>query len=135
MHEHYHYLSTFCILGNPVGFTTKLYGSYTSTLSHIRGHQLLFNKGNAYNGTDFTCPSSGLYLFLVTIITSNTHNGVWIYKNSEILTLAWSGENPQNNGASAFAVIWLDPGDNVFLGPAGNLDVDGESTFTGVKIH
>lgn len=118
-----------------MGFTAKINGRYSNGLAHIQSHELLFNKGNAYNGTVFTCQSSGLYLFLVTIITSNTNNGVWIYKNSKQLTLAWTGGDPQKNGASAFAITWLDPGDHVYLRPAASLIIDGESTFTGVKIH
>lgn len=117
-----------------MGFTARLNGTYSSTLSHIRGHELIFNQGNAYNGIDFTCPSSGLYLFLVTLITTDVNDGVWIYKNSVQLTLAWSGVDPQNNGASAFAVTWLDPGDHVYLRPNSLLNVDGKSAFTGVKI-
>lgn len=127
--------STFCILGNPIGFTARLNGTYSSKSSHIRGHEIIFNLGNAYNGTDFTCPSPGLYLFLVTLITTDINNGVWIYKNSVQLTLAWSGADPQNNGASAFAVIWLDPPDHVYLLPHSTLHVEGRSVFSGVKIH
>lgn len=118
-----------------MGFTAKINGRYSNGLAHIQSHELLFNKGNAYNGTVFTCQSSGLYLFLVTIITTISNNGVWIYKNSQKLTVAWSGGNPGNNGASTFAVTWLNPGDQVYLRPHIALYIDPESAFGGVKIY
>ena len=38
-----------------VGFTTKLpTATYSSTSSIIRGSEILYNGGNAYNGTVFT---------------------------------------------------------------------------------
>lgn len=118
-----------------MGFTAKINGSYSNGLAYIQGHELLFNKGNAYNGTVFTCQSSGLYLFLVTLYTSSANDGVWIYKNSQKLTVAWSGGNPRYNGASTFAVTWLNPGDQVYLRPHKALYIDPESTFGGVKIY
>lgn len=118
-----------------MGFTTKLQGSYSSTSSYIEGYSILFNKGNAYNGTVFTCPSPGLYLFEVSMITSSTFNGTWIYKNSQQLTLVYSGSSPQGNGASVSAATWLNTGDHVYLRPyTSSLSLDGNSAFTGVKI-
>lgn len=116
-----------------MGFTTKLQGSYSSTSSYIEGYLILFNKGNAYNGTVFTCPSPGLYLFQVSIISGSTNNGIWIYKNSQQLTLVYSGSNPQS--ASVSAATWLNTGDHVHLRPhSSSLSLDGNSAFTGVKI-
>nr|XP_034310216.1 uncharacterized protein LOC117683979 [Crassostrea gigas] len=119
-----------------IGFTTKLDGMYSSSLSNIRGSPILFNKGNAYNGTVFTCPSPGIYLFHVSVITTSDNNGVWIYKNSHQLTLAYSGTSPQANGASVSAATWLDTGDHVYLRPYSSslLILDGNSAFIGVKI-
>ncbi|XP_078321967.1 complement C1q-like protein 4 [Crassostrea virginica] len=119
-----------------VGFTTKLSGSYSSTSSNIRGSPILYNGGNAYNGTVFTCPSPGLYLFHVSMITSTELGGIWIYKNSQQLTLAWAGVgDPQWNGASVSAAVWLDVGDQVYLRPHGStLRLDSNSAFTGVKL-
>ena len=121
-----------------VGFTTKLSGSYSSTSSNIRGREnsILYNGGNGYNGTVFTCPSSGLYLFHVSLLSSTKSGGCWIYKNSQQLTLAYTGANPQLNGASVSAVVWLDVGDQVYLRPHGSsLSLDGNSAFTGVKVN
>lgn len=124
-----------CVIETSVGFTTKLQGSYGSTSSNIEGTSILFNKGNAYNGTVFTCPSPGLYLFHVSIITSSTYNGIWIVKNSQRLTLAYSGGSPESNGASVSAATWLDAGDHVYLQPYGSsLSLDSNSAFTGIKI-
>ena len=120
-----------------VGFTTKLQQTtYSSTTSNIRGGTILYNGGNAYNGTVFTCPSPGLYLFYVSLITSN-YNGIWIYKDSRRLTLAWAGQTPKHNAASVSAVVWLDLGDKVYLriNHSSALHVDGNSVFTGVKVN
>lgn len=118
-----------------MGFTTKLVGNYNDKLAHIQGHNLLFNQHNAYSGTDATCPSSGLYLFLVTLYTTDANDGVWIYKNSQKLTATWSGGYTQNNGASTVAVTWLNPGDQVYLRPHKALYINPESAFGGVKIY
>ncbi|XP_078321148.1 uncharacterized protein LOC111115354 [Crassostrea virginica] len=119
-----------------VGFTTKLSGSYSSTSSNIRGYNNLYNGGNGYNGTVFTCPSSGLYLFHVSLLSSTKSGGIWIYKNSQQLTLAFAGSDPQNNGASVSAAVWLDVGDQVYLRPySSSLSLDGNSAFTGVKVN
>ncbi|XP_022309586.2 uncharacterized protein LOC111115218 [Crassostrea virginica] len=122
---------------NAVGFTTKLPSTtYSSTSSIIRGSPILYNGGNAYNGTVFTCPSPGLYLFDVSLLSITKNNGIWIYKNSQQLTLAWAGGDPQKNGASVSAAVWLDVGDQVYLRPhRSSLYIDGNSAFTGVKIN
>nr|XP_022303218.1 adiponectin-like [Crassostrea virginica] len=121
---------------NALGFTTKLSGSYSSSSSIIKGSKILYNGGNAYNGTVFTCPSSGLYLFHVSLLSSTKNNGCWIYKNSQQLTLAYTGGNPQYNGASVSAAVWLDVGDQVYLRPySSSLYVDHNSAFTGVKVN
>ena len=120
-----------------VGFTTRLYSTiYSSSSSIIRGGTILYNGGNAYNGTVFTCPSPGLYLFYVSLITTN-QNGIWIYKDSRQLTVAWAGQTPKHNAASASAVVWLDLGDKVYLriNHSSSLNVDGNSVFTGVKVN
>ncbi|XP_078321678.1 uncharacterized protein LOC144621765 [Crassostrea virginica] len=119
-----------------VGFTTKLSGSYSNKSTIIRGSTILYNGGNAYNGTVFTCPSPGLYLFHVSLISTTVYDGSWIYKNSQQLTLAYTGGTPQNNGASVSAAVWLDVGDQVYLRPYGSsLYLDGNSAFTGVKVN
>nr|XP_022305015.1 uncharacterized protein LOC111112022 isoform X2 [Crassostrea virginica] len=121
-----------------VGFTTRLgSATYRSSSSIIGGSKIFYNGGNAYNGTVFTCPSPGLYLFYVSVMTNTRNSGIRIYKNSQQLTLAWSGMgSPQYNGASTSAVVWLDVGDQVFLRPYGSsLVVTGESVFTGVKVN
>lgn len=129
-------LINLCILDTPVGFTTKLSGTYSDRTSHIKGHSILYNQGNAYNGTVFTCPSSGQYLFHVSIITNSNSNGIWIYKNSKALTLIYSGTASQMNGASASAAMWLDTGDHVYLRPySSSLNLDSNSAFTGAKIN
>lgn len=103
------------------------YGSYSSTTNVIKGNQILFNQGNAYNGTVFTCPSSGLYFFHVSVLSMSNGNGVYIYKNS--------GGDPQNNGASVSSAMWLDIGDQVYLLPhSSSLHLDSNSAFTGIKI-
>nr|XP_022305010.1 uncharacterized protein LOC111112018 [Crassostrea virginica] len=119
-----------------VGFTTKLSGNYGSSSSIIRGHTILYNEGNAYNGTVFTCPSPGLYVFYVSVITKTTNSGIWIYKNSQQLTVAWFGGDPLWNSASVSAAMWLNIGDQVYLRPqSSTLNVDHNSVFTGVKIN
>ena len=118
-----------------LGFTTKLHRSTYSSACMVRGSSILYNGGNAYNGTVFTCPSSGLYLFHVSMLTNTKRGGIWIYKNSQQLTLAWAGGDPKNNGASVSAAVWLDVGDQVYLRPYDLLDLDGNSAFTGVKIN
>lgn len=134
----YHLMHFICVVATKntyVGFTTKLWGSYSSTTTVIKGYQILFNQGNAYNGTVFTCPSPGLYLFHVSVLCSSETNGIWIYKNSQQLTLAYSGGDPQLNGASVSAAMWLDIGDQVYLLPhSSSLQLDSNSVFTGIKI-
>lgn len=117
-----------------VGFTTKL-GGHSSVSTVIRGSKVLFNQGNAYNGTVFTCPSPGLYFFHVSVITSTSGNGIWIFKNFKELTLAFSGASPSGNGASVSAATWLKYGDQVYLLPLQTgFSLDGNSAFTGIKI-
>ena len=59
-----------------------------------------------------------------------------MYKNSQYLTLAYSGGNPRHTGAPASAAMWLDEGDQVYLRPYGSsLYLDGNSAFTGVKVN
>lgn len=124
------------LLENPVGFTTKLQVFDNGSSIIIKGYEILYNQGNAYNGTVFKCPSPGLYLFQVSIITMVHHTGVWIYKNSQPQTLVSSGSSPQNNGASVSAATWLDTGDLVHLRPHNELlRLDSNSAFTGVKIN
>nr|XP_022294716.1 collagen alpha-1(VIII) chain-like [Crassostrea virginica] len=122
---------------NAVGFTTKLpTTTYRSTSSIIRGSPILYNGGNAYNGTVFTCPSPGLYFFHVSLLSNTKDGGIYIYKNSQQLTLAYAGHYPQWNGASVSAATWLDVGDQVYLRPfSSSLYVDRNSAFTGVKIN
>ena len=130
-------LSSLCLSITAIGFTVKLpTTTYTSRSSNILGNPILYNGGNAYNGTVFTCPSPGLYLFHVSLISTTVHDGSWIYKNSQQLTLAYTGGTPQNNGASVSAAVWLDVGDQVYLRPYGSsLYLDGNSAFTGVKVN
>ena len=127
----------YCISIATVGFSTTLGGTYSSSSSIIRGGRLFYNGGNAYNGTVFTCPSPGLYLFQVSLITVTRSNGIWIYKNSQRLALAFSGHvNTQGNSASVSAAVWLDVGDQVFLRPyTSSLSVDPNSAFIGVKVN
>lgn len=124
----------FYVIGVSIGFTTKLSGTYTSGSDNIRGNQILYNQGSAYSGTVFTCPSPGLYLFQVSLITQK-EDGIWIYKNSQVLTYAYSGFNSNFNSGSVSAAVWLDIGDQVSLRPNGvPITLDGNSAFTGVKI-
>nr|XP_022305497.1 uncharacterized protein LOC111112347 [Crassostrea virginica] len=130
-------LKTFTKNDTAVGFTTVLSGSYSSTSSIIRGSLILYNGGNAYNGTVFTCPSPGLYLFHVSLMSNSRLGGILIYKNSQQLTLAYTGdENPHVNGASVSAAVWLSVGDQVYLCPYSSpLWINLNSAFTGVKVH
>ncbi|XP_078321743.1 uncharacterized protein LOC144621791 [Crassostrea virginica] len=123
---------------NAVGFTTKLHqATYSSTSSNIRGSTILYNGGNAYNGTVFTCPKPGLYLFHVSLLTRTKYGGIWIYKNSQKLTIAYAGNvDPQYNGASVSAAVWLDVGDQVYLrAHTSPMLVDNNSVFTGVRVN
>lgn len=132
-----HLMHCICVEGTIetyVGFTTKLSGAFNSN-TVIKGSEVLFNYGNAYNGTVFNCPSPGLYLFQVSIIISDSNSGIWIYKNSKSLTLVYSGDNPQRNGASVSAAVWLNTGDHVYLLSHGSQILDHNSVFTGVKIN
>lgn len=129
-----HFICVVATKNTYVGFTTKLSGTYSST-TVIKGNQILFNQGNAYNGTVFTCPSPGLYFFYVSVLSTSIANGVWIYKNSQQLTLAYSGGDPKYNGASVSAAMWLDVDDQVYLMPSSSsLYLDSNSVFTGIKI-
>ena len=49
------------------------------------------------------------------MLTNTNRGGIWIYKNSQQLTLAFAGHNPQWDGASVSAAMWLDVGDQVYL--------------------
>ena len=124
-------------LDTAVGFTTQLTGNYSSTSSIIQGYNILYNGGNAYNGTVFTCPSPGLYLFHVSLMSTTQYGGILIFKNSHPLTIAYVGNgDPQYNGASVSAAVWLDLGDQVYLRPSiSTLYVNGNSAFTGVKVN
>ena len=127
-----------CFTDTAVGFTTRLQQTtFSSSSSIIRGSPILYNGGNAYNGTVFTCPSPGLYLFHVSVLTNTERGGIWIYKNTQQLTLAYAGYgDPQWNGASVSAAVWLDVGDQVYLRPySSTLFIDPESVFTGVKVN
>ena len=121
-----------------VGFTARLSGSYSSISSIIPGNDILYNVGNAYNGTVFTCPSPGLYLFQVSLITNRVSNGIYIIRNSQPLVSTYCGHvDTFGNGASVSAAMWLDVGDQVYLRPyTSNLNLlAGFSVFTGVKIN
>ena len=102
------------------------------------GSPIFYNGGNAYNGTVFTCPSPGLYLFQVSLLTRTKYGGIWIYNSTQQLTLANAGYvNPQWNGASVSAAVWLDVGDQMYLRPHTShmlLDQNSRSVFTGVKV-
>ena len=127
-----------CFTDTAVGFTTRLQQTtYSSSSSIIQGSPILYNGGNAYNGTVFKCPRPGLYLFHVSVIANTKSGGIWIYKNSQMLTLAYAGNgDPQFNGASVSAAVWLDVGDQVYLRPHGSpLHLNSNSVFTGVKIN
>ena len=72
----------------------------------------------------------------MTVFTATKNNGICIYKNSQQLTLAYSGYDPQYNGASTSAAVLLDVGDQVLLRPYdSSLLVFRESVFTGVKVN
>lgn len=117
------------------GITVRLMGVYSNTSSNIESYMILYNQGSALIGTVFTCPSPGLYLFQVSVITFSDYNGIRLYKNFQQLTLAYSGASPQANGASVSAVTWWDIGDDVYLRPHNSsLDVDFNSVLTGIKI-
>ena len=122
-----------------MGFTTKIRGSYSSTSSIIRGYDILYNGGNAYNGTVFTCPSPGLYLLHVTLFTGTQSGGIYIYKNLQQLALAYGGNgDPQSHGASVSTVMLLDVGDQVYLLPSSStptLIVNAQSVFMGAKVN
>ena len=123
-------------LDTAVGFTTKLSGSYSGISSIIRGYDILYNGGNAYNGTVFTCPSPGLYLFHVTLFTDTQTGGIYIYENTKRLFLAYGGTGDQHfNGASVSAALLLHIGDQVYLRPFGQTHIYDESVFMGVKVH
>ena len=131
-------LWSLCLSITAVGFTVKLpTTTYTSRSSNILGNPILYNGGNAYNGTVFTCPSPGLYLFHVSMLTKTKYGGIWIYKNTQQLTLAYAGHgDPQWNGASVSAAVWLDVGDQIYLRPHNSLMViDQNSVFTGVRVN
>lgn len=129
----------FSFLENLVGFTTKLTSRmYDNDTIHIQGNPILYNQGSAYNGTVFTCSSPGLYLIQVSVMTLSDNNGIWIYKNLQTLTLAWSSnaKDPHYASASTSVATWLDTGDYVYLRPYhSHLQVDGNSAFTAVKIN
>ena len=70
------------------------------------------------------------------MLTNTKRGGIRNYKNSQQLTLAFAGHNPQWDGASVSAAVWLDVGDQVYLRPYGSsLNLDGNSAFTGVKVN
>ena len=131
-------LSSLCLSITAVGFTIKLpTTTYTSRSSIIQGSKILYNGGNAYNGTVFTCPNPGLYLFHVSLLTSTKYGGIWIHKNTQQLTLAYAGiGDPQWNGASVSAAVWLDVGDQIYLRPHNSpMVIDQNSVFTGVNVN
>lgn len=130
-----HFICVVATKNTYVGFTTRLSGIYSSTTTVIKGYKILFNQGNAYNGSVFTCPSPGLYFFHVSVLSPSNRNGVWIYKNSQQLTQAFFGDQ-QINDASVSAAMWLDIGDQVYLLPySSSLQLDSISVFTGIKIN
>ena len=72
----------------------------------------------------------------MSLITSTEYAGIIIYKNSQWLTRANSGLEPQYNGVSTSAAVWLDVGDQVYLLTHDSpLYVNGNSVFTGVKVN
>ena len=83
------------------------------------------------------CPSPGLYLFHVTLFSDTQSGCIYIYKNAQRLTFAYAGTgDPQTNGASVSAAVWLDVGDQVYLHPSSSsMTVNGESVFVGVKVN
>lgn len=123
-------------LDTVIGFTTTLSGrTYSSSSEVINGANILYNEGNAYNGTVFTCPSPGLYLFHVSIISSTSDKGVLIYKNSQQITFAYTGNGSPYESGSASAALRLNINDQVYLVPnTASLQIDSSSAFTGVKI-
>lgn len=124
------------MLDKVIGFTTQLQShTYSSSSEIIKGSPILYNQGNAYNGTVFTCPSPGLYLFHVSIISTTNNKGVWIYKNLQKITFAYTGNGSPYEGGSVSAALWLDINDQVSLrSNSESIQIDSYSTFTGVKI-
>lgn len=123
-------------LDTVIGFTTRLRThTYSSPYEIIKGSPILYNEGNAYNGTVFTCPSPGLYLFHVSIISSSESRGVWIYKNSERISFAYIGHGSPVESGSASAALRLNINDQVYLRPDYvSTEISSTSAFTGVKI-
>lgn len=123
-------------LDTVIGFTTRLTShTYSSTSEIIKGSPILYNEGNAYNGTMFTCPSPGIYLFQVALISSTNDKGVWIYKNSQQITLAYTDNGSPYASGSNSAVLRLNINDKVYIRPTSpSLQIDSSSSFTGVKI-
>lgn len=123
-------------LDTVIGFTTRLLTkTYSSASEIIVGSPILYNEGNAYNGTVFTCPSPGLYLFDVSIMSSTNSKGVWIYKNSERITFAYTGIGSPYESGSASAALRLNINDQVYLLPdVGSIQIYYPSAFIGVKI-
>lgn len=70
-------------------------------------------------------------------MTTTNFGGIWIYKNSQKLTLALAGQvETKYNSASVSAAVWLDEGDQVYLRPhVSPMLVDRDSVFTGVKVN
>lgn len=123
-------------LDTVIGFTTRLTShTYSSPSEIIKGSPILYNEGNAYNGTVFTCPSPGLYRFHVSIISMTASRGVWIYKNSQQIAFAYTGHGSPYESGSTSAALRLNINDQVYLRPdTVSLQIGSSSAFTGVKI-
>lgn len=123
-------------LDTVIGFTTRLTShTYSRPSEIIKGSPILYNEGNAYNGTVFTCPSPGLYFFHVSIISMTASRGVWIYKNSQRISFAYIGHGSPFESGSASAALRLNMNDQVYLlTDKESTEIGFTSAFTGVKI-
>ena len=115
----------------------------------LKFHSVKTNYGGGYSSSTgkFTCNHAGLYYFSLSLIKERANHTVadmaycYIKKNSD--SLIWTHTDPSDDDTddgsyetSAFIVIHLTYGDNVYVGGcSSSSSLDGYSSFSGFLIR
>ncbi|XP_053396853.1 complement C1q-like protein 4 [Mercenaria mercenaria] len=99
---------------------------------------VITNVGNAYSTTTgvFTCPVSGIYLFVCNIVGGPTgQTRIRVYHNGKAIGRPWTGNGVHEPGADS-TVIHAEAGDEVYVKDliTWSINLDNFSKFTGVLI-
>lgn len=121
-----------------VGFTATLTRvQHLMSGNTIPFDSVTFNDGNGYNGGIFTCPKTGIYLFLWNIMSDISDDAhVALYINGTPRRWSYAVSTNQMSNAANFYLTRLNISDRVYLAVYVGDDTISpiQSTFTGLLI-